>query len=131
MKTRLLFPLIAVLFASKTSLVAAACKGDTVQDWTRCQLDDVALQDKAIAAALAKITSMLKSDPAMSGTTTVDLVRQSQLSWERYRDSICAAQGLAAAGPSPSYQLIAAECMLDLGKARLRQLHDLQRVLGP
>ncbi|MBJ2348673.1 MULTISPECIES: lysozyme inhibitor LprI family protein [Pseudomonas] len=115
MSTRLLLPLIPLLFIS--TVQADACANATTQgDMNQCAAQENKAADKELNSLYKQITARL-----MDNAHAKQLLVKAQRAWIEFRDAECSFSASGVEGGSV-YPMIHDECITNLTKARVEAL---------
>lgn len=115
MSTRLLLPLIPLLFIS--TVQADACANATTQgDMNQCAAQENKAADKELNSLYKQITAHL-----MDNAHAKQLLVKAQRAWIEFRDAECSFSASGVEGGSV-YPMIHDECITNLTKARVEAL---------
>ncbi|MFL6969680.1 lysozyme inhibitor LprI family protein [Pseudomonas alvandae] len=115
MSTRLLLPLIPLLFIS--TVQADACANATTQgDMNQCAAQENKAADKELNSLYKQITARL-----MDNAQAKQLLVKAQRAWIEFRDAECSFSASGVEGGSV-YPMIHDECITNLTKARVEAL---------
>ena len=122
--------IIVIAFVLSVFNANAECmddEGTTASLYAKCYKPtfDVAVSEMKKEIKLAQ--HRIKNNPMTATTSAVELLINSQKSWENYRDQFCRAKGLTFSGGLTSGILPETECRTDLTNSRI---NELQRLSG-